>query len=263
MTNRLKSILKNIISPEQHVFILGREIIDSIIMAAETIHSIHASKFQVNGSTCGFFKASNGIRQGDPLSPFLFVLMAEMLDKQIKNKVDQGLWKGFSISERLSPVSHSQFTDDTILFGYASEREALVIGSVLEAYEKESSKKMQEKIVRVLQFGQGAFPIHYLRVPLFAGKVDFRLWEEVVNKCRAKTDLWKNKWLSQGSSKGIVDNGWPIKKVHLGRGEGWKNDPVIKLGNSLHAQNGRWSGSKEDELAEFGAGGKAGLEDVQ
>ncbi|XP_059068290.1 uncharacterized protein LOC131858844 [Cryptomeria japonica] len=156
---------------------------------------------------------SNGLRQGDPLSPFLFVLMVEVLGRHIKNKVGLGSWKGFLIHDRLPLISHSQFADDTIIFGVASEREALVIRKVLEDYETDSSQSMnkqksriyflntskrtQEKITRVLQFSQGSFPIQYLGVPLFAGRLDNRLWEEVVNKCKAKTVLWKNKWLSQ------------------------------------------------------------------
>ncbi|XP_059068896.1 uncharacterized protein LOC131859315 [Cryptomeria japonica] len=73
-------------------------------------------------------------------------------------------------------------------------------------------------------------------------------------------------WLEssfQGSIQGIDDNGWPIKKVHLGGIEGRKKDFVDQLGNSLHAQNERQSGSEKDELVEFGVGCKIGLEDVQ
>ncbi|XP_057864627.2 mitogen-activated protein kinase kinase kinase 5-like [Cryptomeria japonica] len=69
-------------------------------------------------------------------------------------------------------------------------------------------------------------------------------------------------WL-HGSIQGIGDNGWPIKKVHLGGIEGRKKDFVDQLGNSLHAQIGRWSGFEKDELAKFGSGSKVGLEDVQ
>ncbi|XP_059066529.1 uncharacterized protein LOC131857816 [Cryptomeria japonica] len=182
MVNKLKLILMKIILREQHGFTSGHKIMDSIIMVAETIHLMHSSKFQVNGSVCGFFQATNGFRQGDPLLPFLFVLIVEVLD-------------------------------DTILFGSATQREAYVIKSVLEDYEKDSrqcmnkkksriyflntNKRIQAKIEGLLQFGQGSFPIKYLGVPLFAGKLDNRMLEEVVNKCKAKSTLWKNKWLSQ------------------------------------------------------------------
>lgn len=49
----------------------------------------------------------------------------------------------------------------------------------------------------ILDYGQGCFPIKYLGVPLFAGRVDTKIWEEVINKCQTKSTSWKNKWLTQ------------------------------------------------------------------
>ncbi|GLJ44326.1 hypothetical protein SUGI_0927960 [Cryptomeria japonica] len=139
--------------------------------------------------------------------------MAEVIGRSIKRKVGLGLWKGVSISDSLDPISHSQFADDTILFGEASVREAKVIQGVLEEYKKDSgqsmnrhkstlyfinvSKKFQMKIVSVLQFGISQFPIKYLGVPLFVGRLDNKIWEEVVNRCKVKSMAWTNNWLSQ------------------------------------------------------------------
>lgn len=64
-------------------------------------------------------------------------------------------------------------------------------------YFLNTNKRIQLKIVGILQYGQDSFPIKYLGVPLFARKLDNRIWEEVVNKCKAKSASWKNKWLSQ------------------------------------------------------------------
>ncbi|XP_059067404.1 uncharacterized protein LOC131858241 [Cryptomeria japonica] len=71
----------------------------------------------VNGSIYGFLQATNGLRQGDPLSPFLFVLMTEILRRNIKKLVETVLWKGVLIHGNIDPISHSQFADDTVLFG--------------------------------------------------------------------------------------------------------------------------------------------------
>ncbi|XP_059066192.1 uncharacterized protein LOC131857542 [Cryptomeria japonica] len=165
----------------------GREIADSIITVAETMHSMKRSKMQgmvvkldvskaydqviwyflfsilerfgfdsswincikhcvtsvsysiiVNGSIDGFFHATNGLRQGDPLSPFLFVLMAEILGRNIKKLVETRLWKGVHIHDSIDPISHSQFVDNTILFGEATEKEAKVMKMLLNDYEKGS-----------------------------------------------------------------------------------------------------------------------------
>lgn len=193
MVNRLKIILDKLISPEQHGFTSGREIADSIITVAETIHTMSRvtkhgmtvkldvskaydrviwpflfsilEKFGfergwincikhyvssicyliiVNDSVCGFFCATNELRQGDPLSPFLFFLMAEALGRNIKKLVALGRWRGISIHEDLNPISNSQFADDTIIFGEATEREAKTIKTILEEYEIGSGQSMNK-----------------------------------------------------------------------------------------------------------------------
>lgn len=105
------------------------------------LSTVHFSIF-VNGTISGCFQETNGLRQGDPLSPFLFVLMAESLGHLIKKKNRIGCWRGISISKCLDPVMHSQFVDDAILFGEASIREAKCIRSVLSKYEDELGQVM-------------------------------------------------------------------------------------------------------------------------
>lgn len=71
---------------------------------------INSPKFLVimNGSAQGFFESSNGIRQGDPLSPFLFIIMAEALGKSISHLRTEGRWKGIEAAPRLDRVTHHQ-----------------------------------------------------------------------------------------------------------------------------------------------------------
>jgi hypothetical protein len=74
-----------------------------------------------------------GIRQGDPLSPFLFVLMAEGLGRHIKHALHSHQIKGISMHN--SPAtSHHQFVDDTMLFGYPSAQEARRLKSLLQDF---------------------------------------------------------------------------------------------------------------------------------
>lgn len=88
----------------------------------------------VNEVVCGFFKATNGLRQGDPLSPTLFVLMAEVLSNLIKTKQSARQWNGVRALRSIELIMHSEFADDTILFGESIIKEAKGIKEVLDEY---------------------------------------------------------------------------------------------------------------------------------
>lgn len=70
----------------------------------------------VNGSPKGFFKAQRGLRQGDPLSPFLFVIIGEALSKMISMATEANLICGFKPTTSALMVSHLQFADDSLIF---------------------------------------------------------------------------------------------------------------------------------------------------
>lgn len=80
------------------------------------------SSILVNGSLHGFFSSTRGIRQGDPLSPFLFIIMAEALGHMITKNRMVGRWKGICIARGTEAIMHTQFADDTLLMGEASLR---------------------------------------------------------------------------------------------------------------------------------------------
>ena len=66
---------------------------------------------------------SRGIRQGDPLSSFLFVIMMEAFSRMVKASIDHSLFSGFAVDARGSEqvhISHILFADDTLIFCGAS-----------------------------------------------------------------------------------------------------------------------------------------------
>lgn len=106
-------------------------------------HCISSVRFFVliNGSMHGFFVATNGLCQGGPLSLSLFVIMVEALSCAIKWRRHHSEWIGITVAPNVEQVTHTQFADDTTLFGEESMREDRCIKATLAEYEQQLGKK--------------------------------------------------------------------------------------------------------------------------
>ena len=79
----------------------------------------------VNGSPEGFFEISRGIRQGDPLSPFLYIIMAEVFGRSLSRALCEGVIKGITVTENIPNITHQQYANDTIFPGKSTIEEAI------------------------------------------------------------------------------------------------------------------------------------------
>ena len=92
----------------------------------------------VNGSPKGFFGSSRELRQGDPLSPLLFLLIMEVLSRLLKKTEESNLIRGFHVGAVNSINVHTSrllFADDTILFCDASREQMLSIRLALSCFQ--------------------------------------------------------------------------------------------------------------------------------
>ena len=81
----------------------------------------------VNGSPSGFFQSSKGLRQSDPLSPYLFILPMEALSLILMKAKEEGFINSFQVRGREGEgveISHLLFADDTLIF-YDARKEVL------------------------------------------------------------------------------------------------------------------------------------------
>ena len=106
----------------------------------EYIQSVSYS-ILVNGEPKGHIIPSRGIRQGDPLFPYLFLLCSEGLNGLIQHAVDGGQIEGFSLCRSNPKISHLFFADDSLLFCRARVEDVGVIHALLSLYEKASGQK--------------------------------------------------------------------------------------------------------------------------
>ena len=92
----------------------------------------------VNGEPRGFFHPSRGLYQGDPLSPYLFLLCAEGFHSLIQQAVDNGEICGVSLCKEGPKITHLFFVDDSMLFCRANDIDCQTVMNILTKYEDAS-----------------------------------------------------------------------------------------------------------------------------
>ena len=110
----------------------------------------------INSSPCEFFGSSRGLRQGDPLSPLLFVLVMEALGRMLDKAVHEGRMSGFSVGNlegRYLVVSHLLFADDTLIFCEVDLEQILILRMILIWFEAVSSLKINLGKLELVPFG--------------------------------------------------------------------------------------------------------------
>ena len=138
----------------------------------------------INGTPCDFFESSRGIRQGDPLSTLLFVIVTNAFSKMLDKAMRDGLMSGFRVgptgnSLQLSPLL---LVDDTLVLCDADLGQILFLRLVLFWFEVVSGLNINMDkfelvpvgmvpnivdMVDVLGCKQGSFPMQYLEIDLF------------------------------------------------------------------------------------------------
>ncbi|XP_057775198.1 uncharacterized protein LOC130994182 [Salvia miltiorrhiza] len=89
----------------------------------------------VSGTTVGPIILGRGLRQGDPISPYLFILCAEGLSAMINHETARGDLHDIQFGRRGPAISHLMFTDDCVFFCRASTTECANLKRVLGVYE--------------------------------------------------------------------------------------------------------------------------------
>lgn len=96
----------------------------------------------LNGSSSEWFSPSRGLRQGDPLSPYLFLICVEGFSTLIKEAEQKGLMMGVPIGRKRFLINYLFFADDCILFGDTFVEGDKVVSDVIKEYETISGQRV-------------------------------------------------------------------------------------------------------------------------
>ncbi|KAH0696122.1 hypothetical protein KY290_013483 [Solanum tuberosum] len=142
----------------------------------------------INGQAQDFFHSTRGVKQGDPLSPALFVLTVEVLSRAFNSLFLVPDFKGFGMPKWSDQINHLAYANDTIIFVSANKKSVEMVMTTLHKYELQSGQLVNKQ--------KSEFFMH--------GNFENALVDEVrtvtglVKKIHNKLRAWKGKMLSFG-----------------------------------------------------------------
>ncbi|GKA67296.1 putative RNA-directed DNA polymerase, eukaryota, reverse transcriptase zinc-binding domain protein [Tanacetum coccineum] len=174
----------------------------------------------INGNVHGYFRGKRGLRQGDPLSPYLFTLVMEILTLILQRRVRTSeSFKYHKHCEELSIINVC-FADDLFIFAHGDVDSVGVIMASLDEFRKVSGlvpsipkstayfcnvlNHVKMAILNIMPFSEGELSVNYLGVPLISSRLLNRYCKVLVEKERNRIGDWKNKSLSFAGRKAKV-----------------------------------------------------------
>lgn len=166
----------------------------------------------INGETHGYFKGGRGLRQGDPISPYLFTVVMEVFNLIFKRTIKTLKTFKFHWRCKKHEITHLCFADDLIIFSHGDVKSVKVIREALLEFQHVSGLVPSEPksniffgnvpdplkglILDIIMFAEGVLPIRYLGVPLIQSRLFIRDCYVLIAKVKTKIQNWKNRYLS-------------------------------------------------------------------
>ena len=158
----------------------------------------------INGSPSGFFRSSRGLRQGDPLSPYLFVIVMEVFSCLMRRAISGGFLSRWRVRGRGGEgilISHLRFADDTLVFCEESQDQSTNLSWLLMWFEACSGLRVNLDKSKLIPMGRlndiedlalelgckvGGLPSYHLGLPLGAPFKSKVVWDSVEDRFRKR-----------------------------------------------------------------------------
>jgi hypothetical protein len=176
----------------------------------------------VNGSPTSEINIQRGLKQGDPLAPFLFLLVAEGFAGLMRSAVEKNLFKGFIVGPDNVVVSHLQYADDTICVGEATTENLWTLKAILRGFELASGLKVNfwksclmgvnvpssfmGMACNFLNCKYGEIPFVYLGLPVGANLRRCSTWDSLIDQLRNRLRSWGKRYVSLGGRIVIINS---------------------------------------------------------
>nr|GFA86833.1 RNA-directed DNA polymerase, eukaryota, reverse transcriptase zinc-binding domain protein [Tanacetum cinerariifolium] len=166
----------------------------------------------VNSERTGYFKGGRGLRQGDPISPYLFTLIIEVFSLMLRRQIDKDFSFQYHYGCKGLKLVHVCFVDDLLVMCRDDLNSVRVIKRYLDEFSTCSGlipnnskstmffgsvcEKDKEAISSVLPFAVGKLPVKYFGVSLLAKRLSVKDCGSLTDKIKSKVKNWKNRSLS-------------------------------------------------------------------
>ncbi|XP_026383413.1 uncharacterized protein LOC113278906 [Papaver somniferum] len=175
----------------------------------------------LNGAPCNTYYPSRGIGHGDPLSPYLFIIVMEAFSRKLYTAEQNHQIEGIKIAPNAPPISHLFFADDCLLFANADLLNVNNLLQIIEDFGAASGQMVNfsksivhfsinvpQRFCRILSRRLKVPSMNpnekYLGIPLLIGKNKKQCFEHLQDKVKNKLSIWGSSTLSQcGKSQQI------------------------------------------------------------
>jgi hypothetical protein len=170
----------------------------------------------LNGNPFKLFSPSRGLRQGDPLSHFLFIIGTKVISHMLHQS-----FRGFKIARSCSALNHILCADDLVIFTIATSSEAIIIKDSLNKYSswsgqivnvnksniffsKSTASSNISAVRNILRYQITSANAKHLGLSILYGKSRTTTFSDILDKVNVKIEGWRFKTLFQAGKSTLI-----------------------------------------------------------